>query len=272
MAQVQGRGAAALRRASGSGPNSERQAQGGDTIESLAQLKDYLYSLTEGNFRNYGERFGTMTRGYLSTRTKEVTAVASIILEAAMSSKETTRLGAMVCKAIIYPDHLPENEEGPSTAFRNTIVELMHNKYEERKQIRKKSIESWLAIFSLLCDLYYCLHLPSGKAWNFIGKVILEACKFMLDGEYCDDDEIECMCLHLKNNGKMLEEEDPVGVERVVCELRTRVISRTSTERSRCLCMDLIEYRAQGYCDSDNKLSDYYLVALQDAIANDETQ
>ena len=134
MAQLQGRGAAALRRASGSGPNSGRQAQGGGTIESLAQLKDYLYSLTEGNFGNYGERFGTMTRGYLATRIKEVTAVASIILEAAMNSKETTRLGAMVCKVIIYPDQLPENEAGPSKAFRNTIVELMHNKYEERKE------------------------------------------------------------------------------------------------------------------------------------------
>lgn len=273
MAQVvQGRGAAAIRRASGSGPGSGRSSTQGETIESLAQLKDYLYSLNDGNFGKYGERFGMMTRGYLTARTKEVNAVASMILEAAMDSKETTRLGAMVCKAIIYPDNLPENEEAASKAFRNTIIALMHSKYEERKQIRDKSIESWLAIFSFLSDFYNWLHIPSGKALSLIGKAILEACNFMLDGEYCDDDEIECICLHLKNNGKMLEEEDPLAVERVVCELRTRVILRTSTERSRCLCMDLIEYRARGYCDPDNKLLDYYLVALQDAIASDETQ
>ena len=274
MAQVvQGRGAAAIRRASGSGPNSGRSSTQGETIESLAQLKDYLYSLNDGNFGKYGERFGAMTRGYLTARTKEVNAVASIILEAAMDSKETTRLGAMVCKAIIYPaDNLPENEEAASKAFRNTIIALMHSKYEERKQIRAKSIELWLAIFSFLSDFYHWLHMPSGKALSLIGKAVLEACKFMLDGEYCDDDEIEYICLHLKNNGKMLEEEDPLGVEHIVCELRTRVILKTSTERSRCLCMDFIEYRARGYYDPDNKLSDYYLVALQDAIANDETQ
>ena len=272
MAQmVQGRGAAAIRRASGSGPGKSLK-QGDDVPSSLDQLKEYLYSLTHDNFGRFGEKFGRMARGYLMVKTKEVNVVASTVLEAAMSSKETTRLGAMVCKAIIYPDCLPEEQQGAAKAFRNTVIELFHHKYEERKQIRKNSIESWLAVFSFLCDLYHYLHLPSGKALNVIGKSILEACKFMLDNNDCDGDEIECMCLHLKSNGKMLEAENPLEVERVVSELRTQVISRKTTERGRCLCMDLIEYRARGYCDPDNKLSDYYLVALQDAIANDETQ
>lgn len=274
MAQIQGRGAAAIRRASGSGPSSGKPStQGGttDVPKSLKELEQYLYSLTLENFGKFGKQFGLMTRGYLTIRPKEVTAVASMILEAAMSSKETTRLGAMVCKATIYPDSLPEDQESASKAFRNTMIELLHKKYEERKQIRKISIESWLAVFSFLCDSYHFLHLPSGKALNLVGKAILEACRFMIDNEDCDDDEIECICLHLKNNGKILEEEESVEVEHIVAELRTRVISRTSRERVRCLCMDLIEYRARGYCDPDNKLSNYYLVALQDAIANDET-
>ena len=270
---AQGRGAAAVRRASGSGPGKSLK-QGDDVPSSLDQLKEYLYSLTHDNFGRFGEKFGQMARGYLIVKTKEVNAVASMVLEAAVNSKETTKLGAMVCKAIIYPDcdGLPEEQRGPAKAFRNTVIGLLHNKYEGKKQIRKKSIESWLAVFSFLCDLYHYLHLPSGKALTLIGKTILEACKFMLENDDCDDDEIECMCLHLKSNGKMLEAENPLEVERVVSELRTRVISRKTTERSRCLCMDLIEYRAKGYCDPDNKLSDYYLVALQDAIANDETQ
>lgn len=273
MAQiVQGRGAAAIRRASGSGPSSGKSRQGVDLPSSLDQLKEYLYSLTTGNFGKFGERFGLMARSYLTERPKEVIAVASMILEAGIHSKETTRLGAMVCKVIIYPNSLPEDQDTAAKSFRNTIIKLLHEKYEERKQIRKKSIETWLAIFSFLSDSYHCLHLPSGKALNLIGKAILEACKFMFDNDDCDDDEIECVCLHLKNNGKMLEEEDPLEVERVISELRTRTIARKTTERARCLCMDLIEYRARGYCDPDNKLSDYYLVALQDAIANDETQ
>ena len=272
MAQfVQGRGAAAIRRASGSGPGKSLN-QGDNVPTRLDQLKEYLYSLTVGNFGKFGEKFGQMARGYLMVKTKEVSAVASMVLEAAMTSKETTRLGAMVCKAIIYPDSLPEEQQSVARVFRNTVIELLHKRYEERKQIRKKSIETWLAVFSFLCDSYHYLHLPSGKALSVIGKAILEACKFMLDNDDCDDDEIECMCLHLKNNGKMLEAENPSDVEHVMSELRTRVISRKTTERGRCLCMDLIEYRARGYCDPDNKLSDYYLVALQDAIANDETQ
>lgn len=272
MAQViQGRGAAAIRQALNSGKSS---TQGGtmDTPTSLDELKEYLYSLTTNNFGKFGEKFGVMARNYLTKRPKEVTGVASMILEAAMDSKENTRLGAMVCKVIIYPDNLPEEQADASRKFRNTIIESLHKKYEDKKQIRKKSIESWLALFSFLSDLYYCVHLPSGKAWHFIGKVILEAYKFMVDNEDCDDDEIECMCFHLKNNGKMLEEEYRQDVEHIVSELRTRVISKKSTERVRCLCLDLIEYRARGYCDPGNKLSDYYLVALQDAIANDETQ
>jgi len=274
MAQVgQGRGAAAIRRASSGGQSSGKtQGEKINVPASLDQLKEYLYSLTLDNFRKYGEIFGQMALGYLTIKPKEVTGVASMVLEAATDSKETTRLGAMVCKVIIYPDSLPEEQESAAKAFRNTIIELLHKRYEDKKQIRKKSIEYWLAIFSFLCDLYYCLHLPSGKSWNFIGKIILEACKFMFDCNDCDDDEIECICLHLKNNGKMLEEADPLGVDCIVSELRSRVISRKTTERARCLCMDLIEYRARGYSDPDNKLSDYYLVALQDAIANDETQ
>lgn len=275
MAQVgQGRGSAALRRvSSGSGPNSGKSQTGRiDIPTSLDQLKEYLYSLTLDNFGKFGEKFGQMTRGYLTSRPNEVNAVASTILEAATNSKETTKLGAMVCKVVIYPASSSEDQEGVSKAFRNKIVELLHTKYKDKKQIRKKSIESWLAVFSMLCDLYHHLHLPSGKSWGFIGKIVLEACKFMFDNDDCDDDEIECISLHLKNNGQMLEEEHSLGVECIVSELRTRVISKKTTERVRCLCMDLIEYRARGYCDPDNKLSDYYLVALQDAIANDETQ
>lgn len=269
MAQL--RGAAALRRASSSGKPSTKY-ETSDVPTSLDQLKKYLYSLTLSNFVKYGDVFGSMARGYLTMKPQELTAVTSLILEAAIDTKENTKLGAMVCKAIIYPDNLPAEQENSAKAFRNTIIESLHKKYEEKKQIRKNSIESWLAIFSFLCDLYNCLHVPSGKALKLIGKVILEACKFMFENPDCDDDEIECMCMHLKNNGKELEEQEASDVERVVSELRTLTISRSSTERVRCVCMDLIEYRANGYSDPCNKLSDYYLVALQDAIANDETQ
>ena len=273
MAQViRGRGAAAIRRASSSGSCSGKSGEMNDVPTSLDQLKEYLYSLTPGNFGKFGEKFGLMARGYLTIKPKELNAVGSMVLEAAMDSKETTQLGAMVCKVIIYPNSLPDEQQNAAKTFRNIIIELLHKKYEEKKQIRKNSIEFWLAIFSFMCDLYHYLHVPSGKAFHFIGKTILEACKFMLDNDDCDDDEVESMCWHLKNNGKMLEEESPMDTEHVVSELRTRVISRKSTERVRCLCMDLIEYRARGYCDPDNKLSDYYLVALQDAVANDETQ
>ena len=63
----------------------------------------------------------------------------------------------------------------------------------------------------------------------------------------CYDDEIECLCQQLKDNGKSL------GRNRsncIVSELRTRVIMKnTIPKRARCLCMDLIEYRGHGYSD-----------------------
>ena len=276
MAQtMQGRGAAAIRRASGSGPSSGNwipQVETNEVPKSLDKLKEYLYSLTVGNFEKFGEKFGTMARSYLIGKPNETNFVASMILEAAMSSKDTTRLGAMVCRVIIYPHDLPEGQESPAKAFRNTIIALLHKKYEDKKQIRKKSIESWLAVFSFLSDFYHHLHPASGKALSLIGQIILEACKFMLDNDDCDDDEIECICWHLKSNGKLLEEESTLNVENVMSVLRTLVIAKKTTERARCLCMDLIEYRARGYYDPNNKISDFYLVALQDAVANDELE
>ena len=273
MAQMmRGRGAAAVRRASGSGPSSGEQGEKNGVPASLDQLKEYLYSLTVGNFEKFGEKFGMMARSYLIEKPNETNSVAAMILEAATSSKDTTRLGVMVCRAIIYPHSLPEGQESAAKLFRNTIIALLHEKYEDKKQIRKKSIESWLAVFSFLSDFYHYLHPASGKALSLIGQTILEACKFMLYSNDCDDDEIECICWHLKNSGKLLEEESALNVENLMSELRTRIISKKTTERARCLCMDLIEYRARGYCDPDNKISDFYLVALQDAVANDELE
>jgi len=274
MAQVGvGRGLSAIRRASESGPGKQHtQDRGVDVPANLDKLKEYLYSLTEENFNQYGEKFGMMTLAYLTKRPKEVSKVASLVYGAATTSKETTRLGAMVCKMIIYPANILVEHENAAKDFRTSIVELLHKNYEDKKQVRVKSIEMWLAIFSFISDMYYCMHSPNSKGWNFIGKAILDACRFMLNNDDSDDDEIECLCLQLKNNGKSLEETDPTGMECIISELRTRVIMKNTTQRARCLCMDLIEYRAHGYSDPGNKLSDFYLVALQDAIANDETQ
>lgn len=77
----------------------------------------------------------------------------------------------MVCEAIVHPDYLPEGQQCVAKVFRNTMIELLHSKYEGRKQMCKKSIiiESWLAIF--LCDLYHYLRLhevnPTGWQLRF---------------------------------------------------------------------------------------------------------
>jgi len=264
-----GRGSNAIRRAS---QDRSSQDRGVDSPANVDKLKEYLYSLTEENFNQYGAKFGMMTLAYLTKRPKEMSQVVSLVYEAATTTKETTRLGAMVCKVIIYPENMLPEHDNAAKEFRTKIVELLHKNYEGKKQVRVKSIEMWLAIFSFLSDMFYCMHSPNRKGWNFIGKAILDACRFMLNNDDCDDDEIDCLCQQLKDNGKSLEEVDPTGMECIISELRTRVIMKATTERVRCLCMDLIEYRAHGYNDPGKKLSDFYLVALQDAIANDETQ
>ena len=53
-------------------------------------------------------------------------------------------------------------------------------------------------------------------------------------------------------------------------KLRYMVISKKSSCRTRCLAMEVLEFRCMGWSDPDKRLDDFYVDALVDAIAEDE--
>ena len=105
---------------------------------------------------------------------------------------------------------------------------------------------------------------------NVVGKAIISTMGFLLGLPDVDDDEIDCLCTCLRLCGKNLEEQAKMQVEKLVCQLRSKVITGKSSCRVRCLIMEVIEYRLLGWIDPGKNLDNFYPDAIADAIAEDE--
>ena len=103
-----------------------------------------------------------------------------------------------------------------------------------------------------------------------IGKAILSTMDWLLNLPDVIEDEIECICEKLKIIGPMLESASAEKTSLVFSSLRTKVISRMTSCRSRCIALEVIEYRAMGWEDKKNELESFYMDAIADATAEDD--
>ena len=137
------------------------------------------------------------------------------------------------------------------------------------KEIRSNSIELWLGIFAFLCEIYHSIKV-AGEPMKVVGTAILHNIESMLGNKDVVDDEFDCICTKLKVCGRLLEEQEPTRIGKILDTLRKHVISGKSSCQRRCYIMELIEFKQLGWTDAGGSLDKFYVDAIADAIAQDE--
>lgn len=238
-----------------------------DSVEGLTK---YLNSLTEDNFQVYGNKFADMVLGFSSSEARAQAAV-ELVFETTVESKETAELGARVCERVVLGGSNPQSKAKESEQFRKLLLGSFQKEFLRRAETRKRSIEAWLAVFSFLCEVYVRVKV-SNEPVKVVGGAILSSAQFLLELPDVDDDEVDCVCSCLKLCGRFLESQKKTELDKVVCLLRSKVISSGSRCRVRCVVLELLEYRLMGWSDRGGELALYYSDAVADAIAEDELE
>lgn len=258
--------------------NSQKPSKGGQTSsntgapkipKNVDSLGTYLFSLNESNFELYGGTFAEMVSGYSSTREKLQEAV-DLIYDATVSDRDSAKLGAMVCEKIITSSASSERAQSSFPAeFRKSLLGRFQTDFKQKDQLRSQSVESWLGIFAFLCHFYITIKI-GGEPIAVMGKSILSSVDNLLQKPDVVDDEIDCICTHLKLCGAILEVKQPEQFEQVIISLRKILISPQSSCMVRCVILELVEYKHMGWKDPGKVLDKFYVDALADAVAQDE--
>ena len=258
--------------------NSQKPSKGGQTSsnsgapkipKNVETLGTYLFSLNESNFELYGGTFAEMASGYSSTKEKLQEAV-DLIYDTTVSDRDSAKLGAMVCEKIIMSSASPDRAQSSfPVEFRKSLLGRFQTDFKQKDQLRSQSVESWLGIFAFLCHLYVKIEI-GGEPISVVGKSILSSVDNLLQKPDVVDDEIDCICTHLKLCGAVVELKHAEQFERILTSLRKMLISRKSSGMVRCVILELIEYKYMGWKDPGRVLDKFYVDALADAIAQDE--
>lgn len=239
---------------------------------NVKELGNYLHSLDDSNLRMYGDTFADMVLGY-STNDERLQEAVDLIFDTTVSDRQYAELGAKICANIVMGSSADGSEtDAKSSAranFRKALLGRFQVEYKNKEATRANSIETWLSIFAFLCEVY--MQIKAGnEPIKVVGKAILSTINYLLNLPDVVDDEVEAVCMYTKLCGKQLETAEPSQVENLMVTLRTKVISKKSSSRTRCLVMEVLELRCMGWSDPDKKLDDFYVDALLDAIAEDE--
>lgn len=237
---------------------------------TVQELREYLYSLNESNVDQFGDTFADMVLRFASNDEKKLKEAFDLIFSATLESKTNADLGGKVCEKIIHgPAEEQEERHSIRMNFRTALLSRLKDEFIAKDNIRKRSIEAWLAVLAFMCRVY--VRVRAGKIpIQVVGKAIVEAMNHNLELPDVIDDELECICDCLKLCGQHLEEQHPALVAKMVETLRTKCISAKSTCMARCLTLEIIELRAAGWKDPEKELHKFYRDALPDAIAEDE--
>ena len=247
--------------------SSERKPK---PIKSLSELSEYLQSLNESNFLNYGQIFSDMAIEFAGSSSENMRATVDLIFDTTVESRDYIQLGARVCQKIITL--IPSDADLKRThrsSFRKALLTRFQSEYLKKDTTRTTSIEAWLTIFSFLCEIFHCIRV-NDQPVIVIGNAILSTMDWLLNLPDVIEDEIECICEKLKIIGPMLESASAEKTSLVFSSLRTKVISRMTSCRSRCIALEVIEYRAMGWEDKKNELESFYMDAIADATAEDD--
>lgn len=239
---------------------------------NVKELGNYLHSLDDSNLRIYGDTFVDMVLGY-STNERRLQEAVNLIFDTTVSDRQYAELGAKICTNIVMGSSADGSETDAKSLiradFRKALMGRFQLEYKNKEATRANSIEQWLSIFAFLCEVYIRIKIGN-EPIKVVGKAILSIISYLLNLPDVDDDEMEAVCTYMKLCGKQLEVAEPSQVENLVVTLRTKIISRKSSSRTRCLAMEVLELRCMRWSDPDKKLDDFYVDALLDAIAQDE--
>ena len=263
-------------RGRGRGGQVGRQGEAQSTRErhpkspsSMEELTKYLYSLNEGNFDKYGEMFANMVLGF-STDEMKLENAMSLVFDTTIESRDKALLGAKICAMVA---EAPKNEPQPNMEkrnhFRKILLRRFQTEFKKKEETRQVSIEAWLSIFSFLCEVFRLIKVQ-GNPITVVGRAILTAMEWLLSVSDIDDDEVECIGSHLKTNGQSLEVTNKESLRNVIKLLRNRVVTRKSSCKTRCMILEVLEFRAMGWQDIDNELDQYYMDAISDAAVEDD--
>ena len=210
------------------------------TARTIEELGTYLRSLSETNFETYGDLFTSMFWSYCTDEARLEEAV-TLVFDTAVADREYVHLGLMV--------YLKIKEQDKASRFITPLLGHLQREFKRKAQIRSTSIESWLSIFTFMCEVYVHI-LIGGQPINVLGSAVFSTMDYILSlGDCVDDDEIECICTNLKFCGAQLESAKPESMKKIIDSLRRRLLSKNSSCRVRCVIMEVLELRAMGWKD-----------------------
>lgn len=237
--------------------------------KDIEGLGTYFFSLNESNFKQYGSVFAEMAIGYSSTKEKLEEAV-DLVYDTTVSDRDSANLGAMISEAIINYEAMGTSTSPSITVdFRKCLLAHFQIDFQQKDVLRGQSVEAWLGVFAFLCHIYKRIQI-NAQPIAVIGRAILSSAENTLQNVDVVDDEIDCICTHLKLCGNLLESNHPQPFESIFTNLRRLIIKRQTSCMVRCVVLELIELRYMSWSDPKKVLDKFYVDALADAVAEDE--
>ncbi len=130
--------------------------------------------------------------------------------------------------------------------FRNALLSHSQSQYNQRKELRLRSVEVWLCMISFLSYLFKYLK-AGGQPIRALSGPLSVCFSDILSGDDISDDEIDCVCDLLRNVGSAIAQSSSEQDVQLIKLVRDKILASSTSNRARCLLLELLEFRAAGW-------------------------
>ncbi|XP_012274003.1 uncharacterized protein LOC105696248 [Orussus abietinus] len=145
------------------------------------------------------------------------------------------------------------------TMLRSLLLTAMQSDFNRKEELREQNKQQFLNAVSFLGEIYYRFRL-CGTPVKVLAIPLLNYMKMLL--ETASEEDIELATTQASINGRKIYEKNQVELEQFLINVRTVLITRNLSARSRGMLLFILDLANQRYCPLSGDLQDFYVEQL----------
>ncbi|XP_062852626.1 MIF4G domain-containing protein A isoform X2 [Trichomycterus rosablanca] len=190
----------------------------------------------------------------LNPSTADLAKLSNAIVDLALRDSSLCRDAGRICYALAQ-----EVKQSGTSVFRGNLLTRLQQEFMRREQTRQRSVQDWVRVVSLLCNIFDCLKVNNSPMLALVEP--LYDCLFRLaqPDSLVNEEEVDCLALQLHRVGDQLEKMNGGRMDELFFLLRDGfLLQEDPSSMGRLLLLELLEFRAAGWRLSKNAQHYYY--------------